>query len=120
MSDFLKPNYLAKKGGQYRVIRLIEVVTLLHNVLEGARNADSVGFEDAHHTIESLTRKLNRKLLIEPSVLESCLWSCNLLNERGEFWDGKGRTFEQFLAHIITPGDRFDRRYNVIVKKGDE
>jgi hypothetical protein len=111
----LPKNYL-KKEAKYRLVRLMDIVTLLHNMHEGARHKD-VGFEDTMETLGSLTGKLNRQMVwVDPSNLESCLWSCNLMEEQKQFWDVKGRTFEEFLIQLIGV-DRFDRFYNTVETK---
>lgn len=111
----LPRGFLQKKDGQWRMMRLLDVVTLLYNVHRGAQT-DEVGFEDAMNTLEAVTRRLNKKTLVDPQVLESCLWSCNLLNERGQFWHPRGYTFDQFLKDILQ-GDEFDKDYNLIKKR---
>lgn len=93
-------------------VRLIDLVTLLHNVHEGARSPD-VGFEDARETLQSLTRKLSASVSVDPGALESALWSCNLMSEAGKFWDSQGRTLDDFLRDIGLAG-RFDKQLNLI------
>lgn len=107
----LPQNYLSKKGGRYRKVKLLDIVTLLHNMYAGARHP-KVGFEDAHETTNTILRRLNKKVLIDPTILESLLWSCNLLDERGKFWDAKGRTFDDFVTQLGIK--KFDKRYNLI------
>jgi hypothetical protein len=111
----IPPNFLSKKGGQWRKVTLLDLVTLLHNLRAGAEHPE-VGFEDAQQTLASLTGKLNKTLLLDPALIESCLWSANLLDERGEFWDAKGRTFEEYVRSLVGP-DKFSRPYNLIEKK---
>jgi hypothetical protein len=94
-------------------VSLMELVTLIQNVIVGAQTTE-VGFEDARETVESLTRKLNGFTMIETSVLESALWSCNLLNENQKFWDTKGRDFDSFLKDLLGNARRFDKTYNLI------
>lgn len=108
----MERGYLEKKGGRWRMVRLLDVVTLLHNIVEGARHP-IVGHEDAARTHEQLLRGLNRKQLFDPAVLESALWSANLMDEAGEFWDVKGRTFDEFVKDVLGHA-KFDRTYNVI------
>lgn len=111
----LPPNYLAKQGGRWRPVRLLDLVTLLRNVHVGAASTE-VGFEDARESLDSLTRKLNKKIYVEPAILESCLWSCNLLDERGEFWDIKGRSLDELIRQLM-PDAKFDSYYNLILNK---
>jgi hypothetical protein len=117
--SYIPPNYLSKKQGRYRELKLLDVVTLLYNIQVGARHK-RVGFEDSMETLESITKKLSvKKLYIDPSVLESALWSCNLMDECDAFWDPKGRSFEQFLKEVLGR-DSFDRFFNVIERKEDK
>lgn len=113
----LTPGFLSKKGGRYRAVKMMELVTLIHNVMRGVQLPNEVGFEDANRSLDSLFRRLNKKVLIEPGALESMLWSANLMDERGEFWDVKERPFDQFIRELLG-SDKFDRRYNMIKKKG--
>lgn len=118
MSAPLPQGYLAKKGGQWRPVRLLDIAVLLYAVYQGAADED-VGFEDAQETLDTLTRKLNKKIFMEPAVLESALWSCNLLNEKGKFIHPRGLSFEQFLKDVLGR-DKFNRVYNVIEKEGEK
>lgn len=112
----MKAGYLRKQGGKWRPVRLLDIVTLLHNVHAGSRHKE-VGFEDALETLDSLTKKLSRKkFLIDPSILESALWSCNLMDENKEFWDAQGRTFDEFLKALLG-SDKFDKFFNMIERK---
>ena len=116
MKDPIARGYLARPGMQLRTVRLVEVMTLVHNVMAGAMD-ESIGFEDAGRTINQLVRALNRNILVDPGVLESALWSCNLLNEKGQFWDGRARSFDEFVK-VVLKGDKFDKIYNTIEARG--
>lgn len=107
--------YLQKQGGRWLPVKLYDLCTLLHNVQEGAKHPD-VGFEDAARTIEETIAKLNRKILLPPDLIESALWSCNLMNEEGAFWDFKGRNLDTFLSHVLGP-QKFNKTYNTIERK---
>lgn len=109
-SDFLK-------GRRWKKVKLADLVTLIHNLHTGAANPE-VGFEDAGNTLKQITNRLNRKVWVDPSVLESGLWSCNLLNERGEFWDYKGRTFDELIKEVVGTAN-FDRFFNTIEDNND-
>jgi hypothetical protein len=115
MKVVLPAGYLSKRGRQWRRVRLLDLVTLLHNVYVGSEDIE-VGFEDAQETLASLTLRLNKPVMLDPSLLESALWSCNLLDEKGKFWDAKGRPFDQFLKELL-PHDRFNKQYNYLEDK---
>jgi hypothetical protein len=114
--SIIPAHYLAKGGGQWRQVKLRDLTVLIYNVWKGAEDR-RVGFEDARETVDSIVAKLNKTFLTDPSLLESGLWSCNLLNEQGEFWHPQGRTFDEFVREILAPGERFHRAYNVIERK---
>lgn len=112
----IKRGYLSKTGGRVRKVKLIDVVTLLHNIHVGAQTSE-VGFEDARETITTITSRLSRSsAYLDPSLIESGLWSANLLNEKGKFWDPNGRTFEEFVREVLGR-DGFDMFYNTIERK---
>lgn len=105
----LKPQFLSRKG---RKVTLLDLLTLLYHVREGAQTPE-VGFLDANNTIQTLTKKLNRKTWVGLDALESALWSCNLMDEVGKFHDYKGRSFDQLLKDILGKDD-YDRFYCLI------
>ena len=94
---------------------LLDVATLLVHVRWGAQD-DEVGFEDADRTLDQMTRTLNKKTVsLRKEVLESALWSCNLLNEKGQFWSPLDETFQEFINRLLKPhGSEFDEFYNWI------
>jgi hypothetical protein len=118
MKDPIARGYLSKPGMKLRTVRLVDVMTLVHNVMAGAMD-ESVGFEDAGRTINDVLRRLNRNILMDPSVLESALWSCNLMNEKGQFWDSRGRSFDELLLAVLK-GDPFNKTYNLIETPGKD
>ena len=96
-------------------ITAVDLTTLVYNTYQGARETD-VGYEHAKLTIEEFAHRLNKIVTIRTEDLEAALWSCNLMNERAKFWDGKERTFEEFLKSV-SRGKKFDLTYNYF--KGD-
>jgi hypothetical protein len=99
--------------GPGRTLTLVDIVTLIQNIVMGAQNP-AIGFEDAKETIDSILRKLNATSTVDLAVLESALWSCNLRDEKQEFWDCKGRTFDEFLKDTLGSPKKFDKFYNSI------
>jgi hypothetical protein len=108
-------NYLCKEGGRWLPVKLYDLCTLLHNIQEGAKHPD-VGFEDATKTIEDVVARLNKKILLPPDLIESALWSCNLMNEEKAFWDFKGRDLDTFIKQVVVEG-KFNKLYNTIERK---
>lgn len=98
---------------RWRDVRLVDIATLLHNVMVAAAN-DGVGFEDAEMTVNDLVRRMNKRVLLDPRLIESCLWASNMLEERGLFWDARGRSFDDLLASVLGGSHKFDKRYNII------
>lgn len=102
-------------GRSMRTVTVLDLVCLLANTYRGAAR-DDVGFEDATMTIEALTTKLNAKVRVDIRDIESCLWACNLLDERKQFWHPKDLNFDQFIAKLL-PDAAFDKTYNFIMEK---
>lgn len=111
----LPRNFLSKPGGKWRTVRLLDFVTLLDNIYRAAEDGE-IGFEDAGDTIDTLTRKLNKKVLIDPGTLEGALWSCNLMDEKGKFWHPRYKTFDEWVKQLLGQ-DHFNKIYNLIEKK---
>lgn len=101
--------------GRRRPIKVVDLAILLHHVYQAAKDP-GIGFEDADETIETLTGKVNQEFLIDLSLLESALWSCNLMNEAGKFWHPRGLDFKQFVKYLF-PGERFNTVFNMIEEK---
>lgn len=112
----IPPKYLKRNEGKWFEISTSDLTTLIHNVRVG-ESIEDVGFEDASTTMERLLYWLNKKVWVPPNVLESALWSANLLNERGEFWDSKGRDFNTFVRDICGKA-KFNLFYNTIEREG--
>ena len=112
--DFLKDPL-----NPHRKVSLMDALTLLRCIHEGAAHP-KVGFVDANQTLNQMSRKLSRAFWVKQSVLESALWSCNMLDELGLFKDFRGRTFEQFVRDILDDSVEFNRFWNLIEKKEDK
>jgi hypothetical protein len=109
----MKPNIL---NGKYRKVKIVDIMALLYNVLEGAKNPN-VGFEDTRETVDTMTRKLNKVFWLEDKVIESALFNANLMNENGLFWHPKGLTFEQFTKQFLKKDEKYNNRYGTFDKK---
>lgn len=93
-----------------RTISALDVTALLSNVIYATHQRD-VGIEDAHRTAEALIKELNVQLRLSESVIESALWACNMLNEKGYFKHPGGLTFSE-LTKRIAGREVFDLDYN--------
>lgn len=121
MSDRTPPiprNYLRKKGGQYRGVNLLNLSTLLLNAQKALADPE-IGWGGVTESFEMVKRRLNFRWYIPPDVLESLLWAANMLDEKQQFWDPKGRTFDQFLQDVVRRGV-FDKTFNYIKEKKDD
>ena len=111
---------------RYSVTNL-EVAILLLHLHAGNYLPDEIGFEDNENTIQGVTRECDTRISqLSREILESALWSANLMDEAGYFWSPYGETFDQFVRRIANRGvssfdkDKiyFDRVYNVFRQKG--
>ena len=94
-----------------RKISLHDALVLIYHIHQGADDT-GIGFVDADNTRTSLTTALDRASWVALSDLESALWSCNLMNEKGKFWHPKGYTFDQFSRQVLKGRERFNKKYN--------
>lgn len=108
----IKPGYLSKKGGRWRPVRLLDIAIMLLNSYK-ASNEPEIGYQDPIETLDSLSRRLNQKTMVDPRQIESMLWACNMLNEEGKFVHPSGMTFTDFIAKVA-PGSEFNLDYNTI------
>ncbi len=108
--------FVPKPGVQY--VSVLDLLTLTSAVRQAASNPE-VGFEDADKTHKQLLLELGTERIIPlpHKKLESALWACNLLNERGEFSHPTGEKFEKWLDSMLDP-NRFDLFRNTIISRG--
>jgi len=97
-------------------IKAIDVVVLLYHLYKGAE-LKNVGFEDASNTLPHITGQLDYPCYLSKSLIESCLWSCNLMNELDYFWHPHNLTFDQYLKRVIPEGAKFHKMYNLILEE---
>jgi hypothetical protein len=99
-----------------RWISVLELVVILDNVYEASKDKN-IGFEDPRETLFSFLFRMNRAIRMYTEDLESGLWSCNLLAEKGKFRHPKGWSFDEFVSKMLR-GDTFNKDYNYI--EGDK
>lgn len=87
----------------------------MDHVSRGAAHPN-VGFEDAERTRGQLYRALAGRA-VEIEVLESALWSCNLLDEVGAFSHPAGLTFDEFVKEVAPAGRLFNKFFNVLLEE---
>lgn len=88
---------------------------LLEHVSRGAAHP-KVGFEDATRTRWHMERAFMERA-VDVEAVESALWSCNLLDELGEFKHPYGITFDEFLHDITPAGYVFHKFFNVFLEE---
>lgn len=111
----IKAGYLSKRGGQWLPVRLLDLAVLLYAIHWAALD-ENIGHNDARESVQSLTKRLNRHVYVDPNVVESALYACNLLDEQGKFVHPQGIGFETMLKRVL--GDRkFSRRYSTVERK---
>ena len=93
-------------------VSLADITVLLFHVTKGAVTS-SVGFEDANRTLNDIVRVLNKQVYIDKGLVESSLWSCNLMSEEGQFWHPAGKSFDEFVKDLLGT-EKFNKTYNVI------
>lgn len=110
-----KPQLSGTRKQLNYALSVMDLTVLLYHIYRGAQHSE-VGFEDADKTLVQLSNALQvRRAAIPREVLESALWSCNLLNEVDEFWHPKGLSFRDWVKHMLAPyNSEFDEFYNWI------
>jgi hypothetical protein len=99
-------------------LSLLDAVVLLYHIHRGV-TTEGVGFEDANKTLQQLTRSLSQfKYTVTEQTLESALWSCNLMDEQGEWWSPEGDDFDTWLKRFLADQHlSFDKFYNVLIER---
>lgn len=99
----------------HRAVNLFQAAVILSN-LAIARKDKDVGFEDADRTYDEVIDAFTRggTVSVKQEVLESALWACNLLDERGKFFHPSGKSFDRFLKLLLSRQERFNRDLNFI------
>jgi len=108
----IKPYYLSKKGRRWKNINLLNLAVLLFNLAKADRDPE-IGGGDIRESLEHVLKRLNFYIFIDPADIENLLWASNMLDENGEFWDAKGRSFDEFVRGVVKRGV-FDKTYNEI------
>lgn len=108
----LRPNFLSKKGRRNRTINLLNMATLLFNAAAADKDPE-IGWGDTLETLQSTLKRMNYFFFVDPSVIESLLWSSNMLDEKGKFWDPLGRSFDEFVKSVVIKGV-FNKDFNYV------
>lgn len=104
------------KEAQTISISLRESLILLDNIYRANQDSE-IGFEHAVKTIEDLVAPMEAaRVELNLTDIESALWSCQLLDEKGAFWHPQGKTFDEFLKEISE--EEFNKFYCWFEKYG--
>ena len=95
-----------------RPVSLYNLMVLLWNVHKGS-GLRQVGFEDADNTLEGLTGALSPQIDVSTDLIESAMWSCNLLDEQGKFCHPTGSSFDEFKKSLESRTEKFNTKYNL-------
>jgi hypothetical protein len=110
---------LTRASAKYFDISKETAQVLMDCVELGARDA-RVGFEDCENTQGQVVGALNRcfrsRYPVRQDILESALWSCNLLSEIGKFKHPRGVAFPDFVKALLPPKYRYDFFFNLILE----
>jgi hypothetical protein len=116
---YIPPQYLSKEGGQWRPVSLLDICVFLYHVHRG-ENDPEIGFEDIHNTVGTLRRRLHRKIMVDPAIIESCLWACSMAQEQGKFQDLKGRSFDEFVKDVVGRKREMHPVYHTVEQKKEK
>jgi len=92
-----------------------DLAALVECLAKGKAN-NAVGFEDAVRTYNQVLNILNVKVAVDQEVVESALWSANLLNDIGMFTHPLSVDFNQMIQRITPEGFKFDSEFNLMEK----
>lgn len=105
-----------RRDGKQIQIKMSDLLVLMYHLQMGA-SLPAVGFEDADNTINFIMKELQRSASFNIHLIESALWSCNLMDELGYFWHPENRSFNSFLKRmLINKNYKFDKMYNLLLE----
>ena len=73
-----------------------DLSVILHNMWLAKTDPD-IGFLDAQNLMNDVVGTFRKRFNVSKAHLESALWCCQMLHEKGKFWHPDGATFDQFL-----------------------
>ena len=100
-----------------RTLSALDAAILIMHVLKG-KDDPMVGFVDGGRSFEVMLNEWDHgKFRIDTHILESALWSCNMLDEAGKFTHPRGITFKQFVRRVLGDKGNFNYKYNYIIEE---
>lgn len=108
------------RGPETVVLKTSELVVLLYNLSVGNTMRD-VGFEDAENELLDVIRGLDKPVHVNRKLVESALWSSNIMDENKLFWNPLRTSFKNFVNKIATFNKlKFNHRYNFFEENKDD
>ena len=93
-------------------ISSLQLVVLLHNFL-AALNDPEIGMEDCENLPSLLLASMRKPLPINSNHLESILWACTMLEEKGKFWHPLGDNYKNYIKSLEERLQaKFNKKYN--------
>jgi hypothetical protein len=94
-------------------VRAQDIMVLIYHLFQSKAK---FGHMDADYTFEQLRKALSFTIPVKTAILESALYSCNLVEEQGEFWSPEKEKFLEFATRV-SGGRKFHQFYNWIEEK---
>lgn len=99
-------------------VNLLQMLVLAANVVKARTLPDEVGYLDWDQPFWRFAQRLQKYgATMKKSELEAALWACNLLDEKGEFFNTTSETCDVFINQLMNYKQRrkhFDTIYNQI------
>lgn len=105
-------------SGEMLSITAGDMVTLAYNA-HRAMEMEDIGWEDADRTFQDFWKALNMfPTAMRKTLVESCLWSCTLLDERKKLWlPYNNENYDSFLKTLLPINMQLDKKLNLIIEK---
>jgi len=103
------------EGKSTIVVGALDITILLLHLY---RLYEKDGNMDAINSVEEIEKRMKFSIRLPLSIVESCLYSCNMLSEQGEFWHPR-MNCESFLAKVCK-GRKYNRTYHYIGDKSND
>lgn len=112
-SDPNSPNY-----DELLELNMLQLLVLAANVVKANSMPDLVGYEDWDVPFTRFCQRIEKQgTVMRRSEMEAALWACNLLDERGEFFNVTSEDLDVFINKLMNYKRRrkfFDTIYNQI------
>jgi len=100
-----------KPSSKYIELNILDLSVLLWHVFRAAQDP-RIGYNDSEMPLNQLIRQTgNSARAVNISLLEKLLYPANMLDEQGQFWHYKNKSFTEFVDSL---GIKYDRNYGWI------